>query len=314
MNIKRTDIEFKVRGGIKLRGWFYTPQNVKGRLPAIVMAHGFSATKDMSLPAYAETFAEAGMAVLVYDNRNLGTSEGTPRFHIDPLEQVNDYRDAISFVSTLPEVDKDRIGVWGTSYSGGHVMMLGAIDRRIKCIVSQVPLTYGRDIVRRLVRADQRPVQIAALNAERQSLYEGGEHTIIPVCDSPYAAFADIKEVSDYFLSFKNTPWENKLTLSSIEKLGEYYPAAYIRDISPTPIMFVVQKGDTLTAADLVLEVYHQALEPKRLELLEGGHFDVYTTHLFKSAQLARDWFTEHLITKQAAVAQPVKHEIELLN
>ena len=102
----------------------------------------------------AEVFAAAGLGALVFDNHNFGASEGEPRYEIDPWRQVGDYRDAISYASGLPEVDGERIGVLGSSYSGGHVLVLSAIDRRVKCIVSQVPLISGHRNARRLIRAD----------------------------------------------------------------------------------------------------------------------------------------------------------------
>jgi hypothetical protein len=83
------------------------------------MAHGFSAVKEMYLDKFAEVFAEAGLGALAFDNRNFGASAGEPRQEIDPWEQVCDYRDAITFVETLPETDTDRIGIRGSSYSGG---------------------------------------------------------------------------------------------------------------------------------------------------------------------------------------------------
>jgi fermentation-respiration switch protein FrsA (DUF1100 family) len=99
-----------------------------------VFTHGFSAVKEMYLDKFAEVFATAGLGALVFDNRNFGASGGEPRQEIDPWEQVRDYRDAITFAETLPETDADRIGIWGPSYSGGHVLVVGAIDRRVKCV------------------------------------------------------------------------------------------------------------------------------------------------------------------------------------
>jgi hypothetical protein len=101
------------------------------------MAHGFSCLKEMFLDKYAEVFVKDGLGVLVYDNRCFGASDGEPRQEIDPMAQVRDYQHAITFARTLPEVDKDRIGIWGTSYTGGHVLIAGAIDKRVKCVVSQ---------------------------------------------------------------------------------------------------------------------------------------------------------------------------------
>src|ERR1700724_1609483 len=136
----RTDIEFKTEDGITLRGWHYLPHSRPRKVPTIVMAHGFSAVKEMYLDRFAEAFANAGLASLVFDNRNFGASDGEPRQEIDPWSQVRDYRHAITFARSLPDVDAARIGVWGSSYSGDDVLVLGAIDRRIRAVVSQVAL------------------------------------------------------------------------------------------------------------------------------------------------------------------------------
>jgi len=149
----RRDIEFDAEG-VTLRGWFYAADGPGTTAPTVVMAHGYSAVKEMYLDDYAEVFAAAGLNALVYDNRNFGASDGQPRQEIDPWAQVRDYRHAITYASTLPEVDAQRIGVWGSSYSGGHVLVVAAVDRRVKAVVSQVPLVSGHDNLRALVRAD----------------------------------------------------------------------------------------------------------------------------------------------------------------
>src|SRR5260370_6805070 len=109
------------------------------------MADGCSAVKEMYLDSFAEVFAAAGRSVLVFDNRNFGASDGEPRQEIDPWAQVRDYRHAITYASTLAEVDAARIGIWGSSYSGGHVLVVAAIDRRVKAVRSQTPLPSRPD-------------------------------------------------------------------------------------------------------------------------------------------------------------------------
>src|SRR6266566_4805552 len=94
----RKDIEFKTEDGIKLRGWHYLPEKRTGKVPTIVMAHGFSAVKEMYLDRFADAFAAAGLGALVFDNRNFGASDGEPRPEIDPWQQVSDYRDAIASI------------------------------------------------------------------------------------------------------------------------------------------------------------------------------------------------------------------------
>src|ERR687885_671556 len=152
----REDIEFNA-DGVTLRGWFYLPDGADREVPCIVMAHGFSAIKEMHLDEYAEVFCDAGLACVVYDNRGFGASDaapGKPRQEIDPWEQVRDYQHAITYAQSRPDVDAERIGVWGSSYSGAHAYVVGAIDRRVTAVCGQVPLVSGRRAFEMLVRID----------------------------------------------------------------------------------------------------------------------------------------------------------------
>jgi dipeptidyl aminopeptidase/acylaminoacyl peptidase len=119
----RIDVEFEGFDGTPLRGWWYAP---KGVAPAVAMAHGFSAVKEMALDRYAEVFCEAGLGVLVYDHRNFGASDGEPRQEIDPWAQVRDYRCAVGWLAARPDVDAGRIGIWGSSFSGGEAIVVAA--------------------------------------------------------------------------------------------------------------------------------------------------------------------------------------------
>ena len=141
--VEPRDVEFEVEGGDRLRGWLFTPTAALKPYPAISMAHGYAGVKEHGLKRFAQAFAEAGFVVLVHDHRNFGASDGTVRHDIDPWRQIADWRRAISFLESRPDVDAGRIGIWGTSYAGGHVLVLGATDRRIRAVVSQVPTISG---------------------------------------------------------------------------------------------------------------------------------------------------------------------------
>jgi fermentation-respiration switch protein FrsA (DUF1100 family) len=296
----RKDIEFKTEDGVTLRGWHYVPARTGGKTPTVVMAHGYSAVKEMYLDRFAEAFEQAGLASLVFDNRNFGASEGTPRQEIDPWLQVRDYRDAITFAQTLAETDPDRIGIWGSSYSGGHVLVVGAIDRRVKCVVAQVPLISGHENARRLVRADLIASLQRMFEDDRRSRYAGGAPAMVPVVSADPAGPAALP-TADSFAWFTETAklrapaWKNEVTLRSVELFMEYEPGTYVSFISPTPLLMVVALGDHLTVADAALSAYERALEPKRLEMLAGGHFDAYVNNFAAASQPARDWFVEHL-------------------
>jgi len=184
------DIAFKTTDGTTLRGWHYLPDG-SGKHATIVMAHGFSAVKEMYLDKYADAFAKAGFASVVYDNRNFGASDGQPRQEIDPWLQIRDYSDAITFALSLKQTDAARIGVWGSSYSGGHVLVVAAIDRRVKCVVSQVPFISGSQEFRRLVRADFMGALEAQFHADRANRTAGGEPRMVPaVAQDPTAPSA----------------------------------------------------------------------------------------------------------------------------
>jgi len=297
----RRDISFNAEG-VTLAGWFYVPDKARGGVPVIVMAHGFSAVKEQYLDDFAQVFAASGFAVLVYDNRNFGASEGQPRQEIDPVQQVRDYRHAITFASTLPEVDHTRIGIWGTSYSGGHVLMAAAIDRRVKCVVSQVPTISGPLAASRRTRADQLPKVLAAFNSDREARFFGKPPVTIPVVAEDAAAPCALPgpESWDFFIgSMKRAPsYKNQITLRSAEMAREYEPGTWVARISPTPLLMIVAKEDTLTPTDLSLDAYERALHPKKLILLEGGHFVPYVEQFEKTSAAALEWFTEHLMKR----------------
>jgi fermentation-respiration switch protein FrsA (DUF1100 family) len=298
----RQDIEFKTEDGITLRGWHYLPDNRSGKVPTIVMAHGFSAVKEMYLDRFAEAFANAGLGSIVFDNRNFGASDGEPRQEIDPWQQVRDYRDAITFAETLEATDPERIGIWGSSYSGGHVLVVGANDRRVKCVVAQVPLISGHANARRLIRADYIAGLQKMFDGDRRARMQGKPPATLPVVSEDPAGPAALP-TPDSWTWFTETgrtraqSWRNEVTLRSVEMFMEYEPGSYVGFISPTPLMIVVALGDHLTVADQALAAYERALAPKRLVTLPSGHFDAYVAGFAEASQAATEWFVQHLLS-----------------
>lgn len=294
---RREDIRFDA-DGTELAGWLYRPAGQRP-WPTVVMAHGFSAVKELYLDAYAQAFAAAGLAVLVFDHRNFGASQGTPRQEADPVAQVRDYRHAITFAQQLEDVDAERIGVWGSSYSGGHALMVAAIDRRVRCVVAQVPAISGPRSVARLIRSDLMADVRAMCDADRAARARGETPVMIPVVSEDPAAMAALpgSDAADWFLgNAERAPaWRNEVTLRSVEMLAEYEPGTWIERISPTPMLMLVASHDTLAHTDIALEAWGRALEPKRLELMEGGHFCAYGADFDRSSDAARTFFATHL-------------------
>jgi uncharacterized protein len=212
---------------------------------------------------------------------------------------VRDYRHAITYTGTLSESD-DRIGVWGSSYSGGHVLVVAAIDRRVKAVACQVPMVSGHDNFRALVRADLIAGFQDMFNADRAARFRGDPPAMVPVvAEDPAAPCAlPTRDSWEWFSETgktRATSWRNEVTLRSVEMFSEYEPIAYLPYISPTPLLMQPAIGDHLTPCDLAVAAYEKAREPKKLNILPGGHFDAYVKGFDDSSGPARDWFVRHL-------------------
>ncbi|HVM97782.1 MAG TPA: alpha/beta fold hydrolase, partial [Candidatus Acidoferrales bacterium] len=248
----RRDIEFQSEG-LTCRGWLYLPESgAAKRWPTIVMAHGFSAVKEMRLDRFADAFALAGFASVVFDYRGFGGSDGEPRQDPDPHAQITDYRNAISYARQLPAVDGERIGIWGSSYSGAHVLVVGAIDRRVKCVVSQVPLISGHRNARRLIRSDMIAIVQGMFVEDRKARYAGKAPGMIAVVSNDPTAPCALPTPDSYewfteTAKLRAPAWKNEVTLQSVELFTEYEPGSYIEYISPTPLLMVVAAADHLT-------------------------------------------------------------------
>jgi fermentation-respiration switch protein FrsA (DUF1100 family) len=297
--MNRTDHRLPVPSA-ELALWWYLPRG-KAPFPVIVMAHGFAAVKELYLGRFAERFVQAGFAVAVFDHRGFGASGGEPRQEADPVLQARDYRHVITWVADRPEIDHQRIGIWGTSYSGGHVLQVGWTDRRVRCVVSQVPTISGFEQTRRRVA----PGQLAAfhtLHAEERKRVARGESPLMRAVIPPEgggAAVYDVPEAIGFYGAARRIAptWRNEVTLSSLAWSAEYEPGAHIERISPTPLLMIVASHDTVTPTDLALRAYERALEPKRLVLLPGDHFVPYVSAFDAASSAAVDWFRTHMGT-----------------
>lgn len=292
----RRDIEFDA-DGTTLRGWFY-PITDSAPAAVVVMAHGFSLVKEAYLDHYAERFVAAGLAVLVYDHRNFGASDGSPRQEIDPWRQIEDYRHAITYASTLPEVDPDRIGVWGTSYSGGHAIVVAASDLRVKAVVCQTPAVNGVQTGWRRTPMAQLAAAGEQFATERIARMQTGEVAMRPViggaADHPVYAADD---AFDYFTMVgKIAPsWRNEVTVRTGEWSRVYNASDYIERVSPRPLLMIVADDDTLSGTDLQLSAFNSALEPKWLRIIPGGHFSPYVEQFEATSSAAAEFFGAHL-------------------
>lgn len=294
----REDIEF-ASGGITLRGWFY-PAKTGAKAPAVVLSHGFSAVKEQGLAGFAERFQAAGIAALAFDYRHLGASDGTDRGRVIPQEQHDDLRAALGYLSTRPEVDPERIGLWGTSYAGGHAIFVGLLDPRVKTIVAQAPaISVARSLM--ALAGPEGFNQYLALfagdHAARNAGRPGGRVPIVAPEGQP-----SVLSTTDSYEWFPRTAataggrWLNETSLESVARMAEYQPAALVGILPPKPLLLIAGRRDALIPIEQVREVFARAAEPKRLAEFDCGHFDFYPgmPRHEEAASLAAEWFRRH--------------------
>jgi uncharacterized protein len=295
----RKNVVFQSKG-LNCSGWLYVPDNLEPgtRRPAIVMAHGLTAVKEQALPDFAERFAAAGFAVMVFDYRFFGESEGEPRSQVFPLEMVEDYRNAITWLSQRPEVVSDRIGIWGTSYSGGLVLHVATFDKRVKALVAQVPATLSPELHRAADPAAWERASKFLLEDRIQRYRTGVVNYMRVVAPEGEPCLLPGKEAFDGYMALQEAGpnWRNQLTVESVERMREFDPVHLVHLISPAALLLIPAENDSLIPISAVRGTYEKAGEPKTLSVLPIGHFEIYgEPWLSRAADLAAEWFRRYL-------------------
>ena len=294
------EIEFPSEGAT-LRGLLFLPELQTKRPPVVIMAHGTSATVYMTADKYAEAFSRAGLAVLLYDHRNLGRSEGEPRQEINPWIQCRGYLDAVKFAETLNGIDPERIALWGDSYTGGQVIVVGAIEQRVKAIVAQVPV-FG---------AQPPEVEPSRVNFDliKETLLRGDvrgapETTIgpMPVVSADQAGTPSLLKPIQAFRWFidyggrAGTRWDNRVTRVVPATPVPFHPtlcAPFVR----APTLLMVAPEDEMVGANysVARQAYELIPGPKQWYDIAGGHFGLlyYPGELFNEATRVQSEFLE---------------------
>jgi dienelactone hydrolase len=284
--MKRENVEFLSEAAV-IRAWLYRPEG-DGPFPAIVAGHGFTGVKEGFLHHdYPGVFAKAGFMVLAFDYPCSGESGGPLRGELDPIAQQRAYRDAMTYLCDRPDVDANRIGLWGTSYGGGHVLAVGAHDRRVRCIVSQVPTISGYENALRRYTPDGFVQKRKEWAQDRLDRLNGKPPRMI-------------KALADDNMFTRMPPecsvnLDTHVTERTMEMYAEYEPAAFIERIAPTPLLMIIADEDTMTFTDQELAAFARAREPKSLLIVRGDHRVVYFDAFERTASAARDWFVTHL-------------------
>ena len=241
------------------------------------------------------------MVALAFDFRFLGESGGEPRGQLFASEQIEDLRNAVSWLSLQPEVDANQIGAWGASFGGAHVLYLAAFDKRIKAAVAAIPSMRTIDtMVHFIGRQGLGQIQ-GFLGWDRTNRYQTGAVTYMKtVSDGTENAMLPNPEANEFYNRQARTiapNWNSQVTVESLEKLLEYDPAYSIEFISPTPLLMIVGEHDMSQPANLSLAAYARAGEPKKIVMMASGHTEMLEKPelVEQSANEAIVWFKQYL-------------------
>ena len=177
--------------------------------------------------------------------------------------------------------------------------MLGATDRRLRCVVAQAPTISGYEQGLRRVSPDATPALEHAFDEDERAQLRGEpprRQAVVSGDPSVPAAYRSQDAIDFYLQPIPEGLWKNEMTLRSTRAARMYEPGAWASRVSPTPLLMVVASEDKVTVADLALAAYERALEPKRLALIPGGHFDAYLGQFPLAVAAATGWFREHLL------------------
>jgi dienelactone hydrolase len=277
---QREDVQFR-SGDDRISAWLYRPER-GGAAPLLVMAHGLGAVRTMRLDAYAERFSAAGFACLVFDYRNFGDSEGRLRQLLDIGMQLADWAAAVAHARSLEGVDHNRIGVWGTSFGGGHVIATAARVPGIKAAVAQCPFTDGLASVRtlspmifgRVGVLAARDIIAARLGRSPVMVTAAGKPGEVALMNAPDVYPGYIRLVPEG----RTVP--NEVAARFALKVAAYRPGRLAAKVA-CPILFCVCEADSV--APPVPTLRYAAKAPRgEVRMYPEGHFEIYVGDAFE--------------------------------
>jgi cephalosporin-C deacetylase-like acetyl esterase len=285
-------------GGRKLAGITYVPEQAKEQAAGLVLCQGYTGTKELFLPLLAQEFCAAGYACLVFDYRGWGESEGDTG-RLFPQEQMEDVRNAMTFLGTHEMVDPERLGLYGTSFGGANVIAVAATDERAKCVVATLPIGNGKRWLRSLRRLWEWREFLQLVDEDGQNRVLSGESRKVKAFDV-VPLEPSIQEAMDEAVKQGLMP-EDEITLESAEAIMAHSPQDVVAQISPRPILFIHAANDNLVSPEEAEILYELAGDPKKLVIVPGvTHVDFYLGDAFaKVTALALDWFRNYLPLQQ---------------
>lgn len=278
--MNRSDTSFQSRG-VRCAAWRYRPDG-SGVHPCVVMAPGFAGVREQRLDAYAERFADAGLGVLLFDYRHFGASGGEPRQLLDIARQHEDWRAAIAHARALEAVDPDKVALWGTSLSGGHVVEVATGDGRVAAVVSQAPFTDGLSGIRAAGLTHAGRLSLASARDRLASL-AGREPIYVPVVGPPgslAAMTAPDAEPGFRAIDPPRSTWQNRVAPRAMLSMISYRPYASFSKLR-MPVLVTVCEHDSTTPHEPAVRAAERSPNAE-LRRYPIGHFDIYLEPQFE--------------------------------
>lgn len=284
---ERRDVHFS-SGQDRCHAWLYLPlpSQEGSPPPIIVMAHGLGAVKALRLAAFAERFQAAGYACLVFDYRHFGDSEGEPRELLSIRRQRADWRAAVAFARSLPEVDSSRVVLWGTSFGGGHAIATAANDDAVAAAIAQCPFTDGLASVRQIPPRESARLILAGAK-DRLAQLAGREPVRVKGAARPgeLGLMNDAEQVDTVLglleaSGLTEAEYRNDVPARIALEIAFDAPGRKAGQIQ-CPILFCVCDTDTVAPAKATLR--HAAKAPRgEIRRHPVGHFDIYVGEMFE--------------------------------
>jgi uncharacterized protein len=292
--VTRHDVTFDSHGDT-CAAWLFAPDGVADP-PVVILGHGLGATRGMGLDAFAERFAHAGIAALAFTYRHFGDSTGQPRQLLSIRRQLADWDAAIAHVKTRPDVDGTRIAVWGSSFGGGHAIIVASRHPELRAVVSQCPFTDGLASARalgpvgtmRLVPTVARDMFAAALRKDPVLLTLAGapgEKALMTAPDALPGYRALVPEGGTFV---------NEVAARVAPTITRHRPGKAAKDVE-VPILFCVCDHDSVTPPQGTL-AYARTAPKGEIKQYDAGHFDIYLGDPFEAVVADQtEFLTRHL-------------------
>ena len=280
----RSDVEF-LSNGTSCAAWLFRPVDAIAPLPCVVMAHGFSAVREQRLDAYAERFTQAGMAVLLFDYRHFGASDGAPRQLLSIRRQLQDWHAAIAYARRLPDIDPRRIALFGSSLSGGHVLTMASRDPAIAAVVAQVPMCDGLRNLPPLGLAHLTRLTLAGLYDAARALIGLSPFYIAAAGDPGSWSAMAAPDALPWFQSVtpEGSTWVNRVCARIALLYGTYRPIAGVRRIE-CPTLYCIGEHDLHLAPAHLAHTAAGRTPQAEVKTYPCGHFGLYTGPLWEEA------------------------------